>query len=118
MLLATTSFWQGVDVVGEQLSCVIIDKLPFASPVDPVVSARIDRLRNRGDNPFGEYQVPVAILMLKQGLGRLIRSASDRGILAVLDSRLLERPYGQRFLDSLPPARLVHDLAAVAGFLD
>lgn len=118
VLLATISFWQGVDVVGDQLSCVIIDKLPFASPMDPVVSARIDRLRNRGANPFGEYQVPVAILMLKQGLGRLIRSASDRGILAVLDSRLLERPYGQRFLESLPPARLVHDRAAVAGFLD
>lgn len=118
VLLATASFWQGVDVVGDQLSCVIIDKLPFASPMDPVVSARIDRLRNRGGNPFGEYQVPVAILMLKQGLGRLIRSASDRGILAVLDSRLLERPYGQRFLESLPPARLVHDRAAVAGFLD
>ena len=118
VLLATASFWQGVDVVGDQLSCVIIDKLPFASPTDPVVAARIDRLRNRGANPFGEYQVPVAILMLKQGLGRLIRSASDRGILAVLDSRLIERSYGQRFLESLPPARLVHDHSAVEGFLD
>jgi ATP-dependent DNA helicase DinG len=117
VLLATTSFWQGVDVVGEQLSCVIIDKLPFASPGDPVVAARIDRLRNRGGNPFGEYQVPVAVLMLKQGLGRLIRSASDRGILAVLDSRLIERPYGRRFLESLPPARLVHDLGEVERFL-
>jgi ATP-dependent DNA helicase DinG len=118
VLLATASFWQGVDVVGEQLSCVIIDKLPFASPGDPVVAARIDRLRNRGGNPFGEYQVPVAILMLKQGLGRLIRSASDRGVLAVLDSRLVTKAYGRRFLASLPPARLVHDLEAVAGFLD
>jgi ATP-dependent DNA helicase DinG len=118
VLLATASFWQGVDVAGEQLSCVIIDKLPFASPADPVVQARIERLRNRGGNPFQEYQVPVAILMLKQGLGRLIRAASDRGILAVLDSRLVEKPYGRRFLDSLPPARLVHDLAAVAGHLD
>jgi ATP-dependent DNA helicase DinG len=117
VLLATASFWQGVDVAGEQLSCVIIDKLPFASPADPVVQARIERLRNRGGNPFHEYQVPVAILMLKQGLGRLIRAASDRGILAVLDSRLVEKPYGRRFLDSLPPARLVHDLAAVAGHL-
>ncbi|PYQ20970.1 MAG: helicase, partial [Acidobacteria bacterium] len=96
VLFATASFWQGVDVVGEQLSCVIIDKLPFASPGDPVVAARIDRLRNRGNNPFGEYQVPVAILMLKQGLGRLIRSAKDRGILAVLDSRLMQKPYGRR----------------------
>ena len=112
VLFATASFWQGVDVVGDQLSCVIIDKLPFASPGDPVVAARIDRLRNRGGNPFAEYQVPVAILMLKQGLGRLIRSASDRGILAVLDSRLVEKGYGRRFLESLPPARLVHDIAA------
>jgi ATP-dependent DNA helicase DinG len=118
VLLATASFWQGVDVAGEQLSCVIIDKLPFASPADPVVQARIERLRNRGGNPFQDYQVPVAILMLKQGLGRLIRSSSDRGILAVLDSRLVERPYGRRFLESLPPARLVHDLAQVEGHLD
>jgi ATP-dependent DNA helicase DinG len=110
VLFATASFWQGVDVVGEQLSCVIIDKLPFASPSDPVVSARIDHLKSLGENPFSDYQVPVAILMLKQGLGRLIRSASDRGILAVLDSRLLEKSYGRRFLESLPPARLVHAL--------
>jgi ATP-dependent DNA helicase DinG len=117
VLFATASFWQGVDVVGDQLSCVIIDKLPFASPSDPVVAARIDRLKNRGDNPFADYQVPVAILMLKQGLGRLIRSAADRGILAVLDSRLVEKPYGERFLDSLPPARLVHDIASVEKWI-
>jgi ATP-dependent DNA helicase DinG len=116
VLLATASFWQGVDVVGDQLSCVIVDKLPFASPSDPVVAARIDRLRNRGGNPFADYQVPVAILMLKQGLGRLIRASSDRGVLAVLDSRLVERPYGRRFLESLPPARLVHDLGEVERF--
>jgi ATP-dependent DNA helicase DinG len=114
VLLATASFWQGVDVVGEQLSCVIIDKLPFASPSDPIVSARIERLRNRGGNPFSDYQVPVAVLMLKQGLGRLIRSRADRGILAVLDSRLVEKPYGRRFLESLPPARLVHELDEVS----
>ncbi len=118
VLLATASFWQGVDVVGDALSCVIIDKLPFASPGDPVVGARIDRLRNQGGNPFADYQVPVAVLMLKQGLGRLIRSTSDRGVLAVLDSRLVEKAYGQRFLDSLPPARLVHDLASVEAFLE
>ena len=118
VLLATTSFWQGVDVAGEQLSCVIVDKLPFASPGDPVVAARIERLKSRGQNPFGEYQVPVAVLMLKQGLGRLIRSASDHGILAVLDSRLLRKSYGRRFLESLPPARLVHELHEVARFLD
>src|SRR5262249_4543311 len=117
VLLATASFWQGVDVAGEQLSCVIIDKLPFASPADPVVQARIERLTHRGGNPSQEYQVPVAILMLKQGLGRLIRAASDRGILAVLDSRVVERPYGRRFLESLPPARLVHEVAALAGHL-
>jgi ATP-dependent DNA helicase DinG len=117
VLLATASFWQGVDVAGEQLSCVIVDKLPFASPGDPVVSARIERLRHRGGNPFGEYQVPVAVLMLKQGLGRLIRTAKDRGILAILDSRLLHKAYGRRFLDSLPPARLVHDPEAVARFM-
>jgi ATP-dependent DNA helicase DinG len=118
VLLATTSFWQGVDVAGEQLSCVIVDKLPFASPGDPVVAARIERLKSRGQNPFGEYQVPVAVLMLKQGLGRLIRSASDYGILAVLDSRLLRKSYGRRFLESLPPARLVHELHEVARFLN
>jgi ATP-dependent DNA helicase DinG len=95
---------------------VIIDKLPFASPGDPVVAARIDRLRNRGGNPFGEYQVPVAILMLKQGLGRLIRSSRDRGVLAVLDSRLVQKSYGRRFLASLPGARLVHDLGEVRTF--
>ena len=117
VLLATTSFWQGVDVAGDQLSCVIVDKLPFASPGDPVVSARIERLRSRGQNAFGEYQVPVAVLMLKQGLGRLIRSATDRGILAVLDSRLLRKQYGRRFLESLPPTRLTHDLDEVARFM-
>jgi ATP-dependent DNA helicase DinG len=117
VLLATTSFWQGVDVAGDQLSCVIVDKLPFASPGDPVVSARIERLRSREQNAFGEYQVPVAVLMLKQGLGRLIRTATDRGILAVLDSRLLRKQYGRRFLESLPPARLVHDLDEVARFM-
>ena len=117
VLLATASFWQGVDVAGDQLSCVIVDKLPFASPGDPVVAARIERLRNRGQNAFGEYQVPVAVLMLKQGLGRLIRTASDHGILAVLDSRLVRKPYGRRFLESLPPARLVHELEAVARFM-
>jgi ATP-dependent DNA helicase DinG len=117
VLLATSSFWQGVDVAGEQLSCVIVDKLPFASPADPVVGARIDRIRNGGGNPFAEYQVPVAVLTLKQGLGRLIRSASDRGILAVLDSRIVEKSYGRRFLQSLPPARVVHRPEDYAGFL-
>ncbi len=117
VLLATASFWQGVDVAGEQLSCVIVDKLPFASPGDPVVAARIERLRSRGQDAFGEYQVPVAVLTLKQGLGRLIRTATDHGILAVLDSRLMRKQYGRRFLESLPPARLVHELDEVARFM-
>lgn len=116
ILLATSSFWQGIDVVGDQLSCVIIDKLPFASPADPIIAARIDRLRNRGDNPFADYQVPGAVLLLKQGLGRLIRSGSDRGVLAVLDSRVVEKSYGRRFVDSLPPARLTHDRDEVGAF--
>ncbi len=117
VLFGTASFWQGVDVVGEQLSCVILDKLPFASPSDPVVAARIDAIGRQGGNAFADYQVPEAILMLKQGLGRLIRSSTDRGVLAVLDSRLVERAYGRRFLASLPPARLVHDVDEVDAYL-
>jgi ATP-dependent DNA helicase DinG len=117
VLLATASFWQGVDVVGEQLSCVVVDKLPFASPSDPVVAARIDALKGEGQNAFAAYQVPEAILTLKQGLGRLIRSKTDRGVLAVLDSRLVQRPYGRRFVASLPPTRLVHDLSEVEPFV-
>jgi ATP-dependent DNA helicase DinG len=116
VLFATSSFWQGVDVVGDALSCVIIDKLPFASPTDPITSARIDALRARGGEPFGEYQVPLAILALQQGLGRLIRHRKDRGVLAVLDPRLKTKGYGRRFLASLPPAPVVHDLAAVERF--
>jgi ATP-dependent DNA helicase DinG len=116
VLFATSSFWQGVDVVGDALSCVIIDKLPFASPADPITSARIDALRARGGEPFDEYQVPLAILALQQGLGRLIRHRKDRGVLAVLDPRLKTKGYGRRFISSLPPAPVVHDLAAVEGF--
>jgi ATP-dependent DNA helicase DinG len=116
ILFATSSFWQGVDVVGEALSCVIVDKLPFTSPGDPVTSARIDLIRSRGGDPFAEYQVPLAILALQQGLGRLIRHRSDRGVLAVLDPRLRTKGYGRRFLDSLPPAPIVHDLARIDAF--
>ena len=104
VLLATSSFWQGVDVVGEALSCVIIDKLPFASPGDPITSARIDAIAARGGAAFGEYQMPLAILALQQGLGRLIRHRQDRGVLAVLDPRLRTMGYGRRFRASLPPA--------------
>jgi ATP-dependent DNA helicase DinG len=116
VLFATSSFWQGVDVVGEALSCVIIDKLPFASPGDPITAARIDAIRARGGDPFGEYQVPLAILALQQGLGRLIRHRRDRGVLAVLDPRLRTKGYGRRFIASLPPAPVVHDLARIDAF--
>jgi ATP-dependent DNA helicase DinG len=117
VLFATSSFWQGVDVVGEALSCVIIDKLPFASPADPITAARIDAIRARGGDPFAEYQVPLAVLTLQQGLGRLIRHRRDRGVLAVLDPRIRTKGYGRRFIASLPPAPIVHDLARVDAFL-
>ena len=117
VLFATSSFWQGVDVVGEALSCVIIDKLPFASPGEPVLAARIEAIRARGGEPFGDYQVPLAILALRQGLGRLIRHRQDRGVLTVLDPRLRTKGYGRRFLASLPPAPVVHELDAVSAFL-
>jgi ATP-dependent DNA helicase DinG len=116
VLLATSSFWQGVDVVGEALSCVIVDKLPFASPGDPVTAARIDTINAKGGDAFGEYQVPLAILTLQQGLGRLIRHRTDRGVLAVLDPRLRTTGYGRRFLSALPPAPVTHDLDAISRF--
>lgn len=117
VLLATASFWQGVDVVGEALSCVIVDKLPFASPGDPITAARIEAIREAGGEPFDEYQVPLAILTLQQGLGRLIRHRQDRGVMAVLDPRLRTKGYGRRFLQSLPAAPVVHDVASVETFL-
>jgi ATP-dependent DNA helicase DinG len=118
VLLATSSFWQGVDVVGEALSCVIIDKLPFASPGDPITSARIEAITARGGSAFGEYQVPLAILALKQGLGRLLRHRLDRGVLAILDPRLRTMGYGRRFLASLPPAPVTHDLDRIDKFFN
>ena len=116
VLFATSSFWQGVDVVGEQLSCVIIDKLPFASPGDPITAARIETIVAGGGDAFQEYQVPLAILAMLQGLGRLIRHRTDRGVLAVLDPRLRTMSYGQRFLDSFPPAPVTHDPEAISRF--
>lgn len=102
VLFATASFWEGVDVPGDALSLVVIDKLPFASPTDPVVAARIDALRNGGADPFGAYQVPQAAIALRQGFGRLVRTRSDRGIVAILDKRIVTRGYGRQFLRSLP----------------
>jgi ATP-dependent DNA helicase DinG len=116
VLLATSSFWQGVDVVGDALSCVIIDKLPFASPSDPITSARIEAIAARGGSPFGEYQIPLAVLALQQGLGRLLRHRDDRGILAVLDPRLRTMGYGRRFLESLPPAPVTSRLDDIERF--
>ena len=116
VLFATSSFWQGVDVVGEALSCVIVDKIPFASPGDPITAARIEQIRGRGGDPFGEYQVPLAILALQQGLGRLIRHRRDRGVLAILDPRVRTMGYGRRFIASLPPAPIVHDLGSIETF--
>jgi ATP-dependent DNA helicase DinG len=116
VLLATSSFWQGVDVMGEALSCVIVDKLPFASPGDPITAARIEAVQLHGGTPFSDYQVPLAILTLQQGLGRLIRHRQDRGVLAVLDPRLHTRAYGRRFLDSLPPAPVTRDLDEIERF--
>jgi len=117
VLFATASFWQGVDVPGEQLSCVIVDRLPFAVPSDPIVAARVRALQEDGHNAFAEYQVPEAVLALKQGFGRLIRSKSDRGVLAILDSRIRRMQYGKIFLDSLPEYGVTHDLAEVARFM-
>jgi ATP-dependent DNA helicase DinG len=118
VLLATSSFWQGVDVIGEALSCVIVDKLPFASPADPITSARVDAIARRGGEPFWEYTVPLAILTLQQGLGRLIRHRRDRGVLSVLDPRLRTKGYGRAFLEALPQAPVTSDIDAISRFLD
>jgi len=113
VLFATSSFWEGVDVQGEALSLVIIDKLPFASPGDPLVRARMDHIQKRGGNPFVEFQVPHAAISLKQGIGRLIRHRNDTGIVAVLDSRLINASYGKRFLESIPRTRRTQDIDLV-----
>lgn len=116
VLLGTSSFWEGVDVRGEALSCVIIDKFPFASPSDPVLEARIQAIRDKQGNPFFEYQLPQAVIAMKQGVGRLIRDASDKGVLMICDPRLISRQYGQTFLDSLPRMPRTRKLEVVQRF--
>jgi len=116
VLLGAASFWEGVDVAGEALSCVIIDKLPFAAPDDPVLEARLSALRESGGNPFFEWQVPAAVIALKQGAGRLIRDVADRGVLMLCDPRLTTRAYGKLFLRSLPPMPVTRELGDVQRF--
>ena len=118
LLVATSSFWEGIDVRGEVLSCVIIDKLPFTSPQDPLLKARIAECRRRGGDPFDEIQLPQAVVTLKQGIGRLIRDDTDRGVLVICDNRLVMRSYGAVFLHSLPPAARTRDLAKAIAFLE
>jgi ATP-dependent DNA helicase DinG len=118
VLFATASFWQGVDVPGEQLSCVIVDRLPFAVPSDPIVAARVRALDEDGRNAFAEYQVPQAVLALKQGFGRLIRAKTDRGVLSLLDNRIRRMAYGKIFMESLPKYATTQELGEVERFLE
>ncbi len=118
VLLGTSSFWEGVDVRGEALSCVVIDRLPFGSPSDPLLQARSRSIRERGGNPFVEHQLPQAVIALKQGVGRLIRDPSDRGVLVLCDPRLRVRSYGRVFLASLPPVPVTEDVDEVRRFFD
>ena len=116
VLLGSQSFWEGVDVRGEALSVVVIDKLPFAPPDDPVLQARLEYLAKQGGNPFVDYQVPQAAISLKQGAGRLIRSETDRGVLMICDTRLIDKPYGKRLWRSLPPMKRTRELDDVLQF--
>jgi ATP-dependent DNA helicase DinG len=116
VLLGAASFWEGVDVAGEALSVVVIDRIPFAAPDDPVLEARLDAVRRAGGNPFRDEQLPQAVIALKQGVGRLIRSGADRGVLVLCDPRLVTKSYGRLFLDSLPPFPRTRVLADVQDF--
>jgi ATP-dependent DNA helicase DinG len=118
VLVASSSFWEGVDVRGEALSLVVIDKLPFAPPGDPVLEARLERINKAGRNAFMEYQLPQAAIALKQGAGRLIRDETDRGVLMICDPRVTTKSYGKRIIASLPPMRITRHIEAVQAFFD
>lgn len=117
VLLATGAFWEGVDVRGDDLLCVLIDKLPFASPDDPLLQAKVEDAQKRGKNPFMHVQIPQAVITLKQGAGRLIRDETDKGVLVICDSRLVTKDYGKIFLSSLPPMRRTRQLSKATAFL-
>jgi len=116
VLLGSASFWEGVDVPGDALSVVVIDKLPFAPPDDPLLAARLEKINAEGRNAFMEWQLPQAAISLKQGAGRLIRTESDRGVLMLCDPRLVDKPYGRRIWQSLPPMKRTRDIADVVAF--
>ena len=118
VIFGTNSFWQGVDIPGDALSSVVITKLPFDVPSDPLVEARVEDLKKRRINPFRHFQIPRAIIQLRQGFGRLIRTAHDRGVVSILDSRIVRRGYGEQFIASLPPCRRTGELAEVQDFLN
>ncbi len=118
VLVGSQSFWEGIDVRGRALSLVVIDKLPFAPPDDPVLAARLDALARRGGNPFMDHQLPSAVISLKQGAGRLIRDETDRGVLMICDQRLVTKPYGRRIWQSLPPFRRTRDETVATSFFD
>ena len=117
VLLGAASFWEGVDVAGDALSVVVIEKLPFAAPDDPVLEARLEAIRNRGGVPFRDWQLPTAVIAFKQGIGRLIRTHADRGLLVLCDTRLVTKPYGKVFTNSLPPMPRTRDLDDALAFL-
>ncbi|MEF1217864.1 helicase C-terminal domain-containing protein, partial [Photobacterium damselae] len=117
LLIATGAFWEGIDVRGQALSCVIIDKLPFTAPDDPLLKARIEDCQVRGGDPFAQVQIPDAVITLKQGVGRLIRDEQDKGVLVICDNRLVTRPYGAVFLRSLPPIPRTRSVDEVESFL-
>ena len=117
VLLGTSSFWEGVDIRGDALSCVVIDKLPFAAPDDPVLSGRLQALRQSGENPFMKYQLPQAVIALKQGVGRLIRDEEDYGVVVICDPRMTTKPYGKTFINSLPKMMRTSSLDDAIHFL-